>query len=211
MYEEARLAIQIVSAALCFILLRYMIKPYILTKEEQYLGLPMGFGFLGVTEVLLAIGIIFPITNLGLISLIMRTFSFVFIAFTYFFSTKPSKFGRFVWIIPLSSIIVGIATVCLYIIREPLSVTGISTSLGFLLRLLGLLCLSYVCINTLRSHIKNLEPTTIRIPLGFIMLAISQYSQLIRVADSNYLYGVSFIGGIIARFIGLAIFVGAVF
>ncbi|MDI9578137.1 MAG: hypothetical protein QM398_08400 [Thermoproteota archaeon] len=43
------------------------------------------------------------------------------------------------------------------------------------------------------------------------MLAISQYSQLIRVADSNYLYGVSFIGGIIARFIGLAIFVGAVF
>jgi hypothetical protein len=37
--------IEIVSAILCFVLLRSMIKPYRTTGEGRYLGLPLGFGF----------------------------------------------------------------------------------------------------------------------------------------------------------------------
>jgi hypothetical protein len=74
MYEVPRLAIEIASAILYFILVRYMIKPYGLTREERYLGLPLGFAFLGVSEVLLAIGIITPQSELGAVSLVMRTF-----------------------------------------------------------------------------------------------------------------------------------------
>ena len=206
MYEVPRLAIQIASAILYFILVRYMIKPYGLTREERYLGLPLGFVFLGVSEVLLAIGIITPLSELGTISLIMRTFAFVFLAFTYYFSREPTRNSRFVWIITLSFIIVGLTTLCLSLVSAPLMTTGISANFGIFLRILALFCLSYICIHTLRSHTKEPDPTTIWIPIGFLLLAISQYSQLIRAADENYLYGVAFIGGLTARFIGLAIF-----
>ncbi|MCL5876971.1 MAG: hypothetical protein M1540_04065 [Candidatus Bathyarchaeota archaeon] len=206
MYEVPRLAIEIASAILYFILVRYMIKPYGLTREERYLGLPLGFGFLGVAETILAIGIILPIHGIGTVSVVMRTFAFVFLAFTYYFSKKPSKNSRFAWIIILSSIIVGLTTWILSLVSAPLMTIGITTSFGIFLRILALVCLSYICIHTLRSHIKSLDPTTIWIPLGFILLAISQYSQLIRAADENYLYGVAFVGGLAARLIGLAVF-----
>jgi hypothetical protein len=206
MYEVHRLAIEIASAIIYFILVRYMIKPYGLTREERYLGLPLGFVFLGVSETLLAIGIITPLSQLGTVSLVMRTFAFVFLAFTYYFSREPTRNSRFVWIVSLSCIIVGLTTLCLSLVSAPLMAMGISASFGIFLRILALFCLSYICIHTLRSHIKEPDPTTIWIPLGFLLLAISQYSQLIRAADEDYLYGVAFIGGIAARFIGLAVF-----
>jgi hypothetical protein len=206
MYEVPRLAIEIASAVLYFVLVRYMIKPYGFTREERYLGLPLGFVFLGVSELLLAIGIITPLNELGTVSLVMRTFAFVFLAFTYYFSREPTRNSRFVWIITLSCIIVGLTTLCLSLVSAPLMAMGISASFGIFLRILALFCLSYICIHTLRSHTKEPDPTTIWIPLGFLLLAISQYSQLIRAADEDYLYGVAFIGGIAARFIGLAFF-----
>ena len=184
MYEVPRLAVEIVSAILYFILVRYMIKPYGLTREERYLGLPLGFLFLGFSEILLAIGIITPLSELGIVSLVMRTFAVVFLAFTYYFSREPSRNSRFVWIITLSLIIVGLTTFCLSLISAPLMTIGISASFGIFLRILALVCLSYICIHTLRSHIKKPDPTTIWIPLGFLLLlAVSQYSQLIRAAD----------------------------
>jgi hypothetical protein len=206
MYEAPRFAIEIASAILYFILLRYMIKPYGLTREERYLGLPLGFGFLGIAEMILAIGIIYPINGLGTVSVVMRTFAFVFLAFTYYFSKKPSKNSRFIWVIILSVIIVGLTTWLLWLFSAPLLTLGITAGFGIFLRILALVCLSYICIHTIRSHIKSLDPTTIWIPLGFIMLSVSQYSQLIRAADENYLYGVAFVGGLTARLIALAIF-----
>lgn len=206
MYEVPRLAIEIASATLYFILVRYMIKPYGLTREERYLGLPLGFAFLGVSQILLAIGIITPQSELGAVSLVIRTFAFVFLAFTYYFSREPTRNSRFVWIITLSFIIVGLTTLCLYLFSVPLISIGIYPSLGIFLRILALFCLSYICIHTLKSHAKEPDPTTIWIPLGFLLLAISQYSQLIRAADENYLYGVAFIGSLTARLIGLAVF-----
>jgi hypothetical protein len=206
MYEFHRLAIEIASAILYFILVRYMIKPYGLTREERYLGLPLGFAFLGISEIFLGLGITLTINGLMVLSLVIRTFAYVFFAFTYYFSRQSSKNSRFIWIIILSSLIVGLTSLCLFLFNDPLVSLGISSSFGIFLRALELIFLSYICLHTLRSHIQSPDPTTIWIPLGFILLAVSQYSQLIRAADQDYLYGVAFVGGLTTRLIALAVF-----
>jgi hypothetical protein len=208
MYEVPRVAVEVISAVLCFILVRYMIKPYDLTREQRYLGLPLGFTFLGAASILLGIGIIWSLEELATVSLVVKTFSFVFLAITYYFAKTPSKNSRVIWQITLSFTIVGLAILCLILISSPLLNLEVSNSLNIFLRVIELFCLSYICIHTLNSHIKAPEPTTIWIPSGFILLGISQYSQLIRAIDQsqNYVYDAAFIGGLATRLIGLAIF-----
>ncbi len=46
-----RFAVDAVSAIMCVVLVRFMIKPYQLTRESRYLGLPIGFGLLGLSYV----------------------------------------------------------------------------------------------------------------------------------------------------------------
>jgi hypothetical protein len=71
-------SVEIVSALLCFALLRFMYKPYKLTRESRYLGLPLGFAFLGIAEILLVIGIEFSSGDFRFYSLLTRTFAYVF-------------------------------------------------------------------------------------------------------------------------------------
>lgn len=42
-------SIDIIVIVICGILLKFMIKPYQATGENRYLGLPLGFGVLGLT------------------------------------------------------------------------------------------------------------------------------------------------------------------
>jgi hypothetical protein len=106
----------------------------------------------------------------------------------------------------LSLLIVGTAISSLVLVGAPLLDIEAPASLSVILRLISLLFIGYVCISTIKSHIKQPDPTTIWIPLGFIMLGISQYSQVIRFLDEGAAYGGAFIGGIVSRFIALGIF-----
>ena len=50
MYEnELRIIIEVASAIICFIFVWFIAKPYRLTREGRYLGLPLGFAFLGIS------------------------------------------------------------------------------------------------------------------------------------------------------------------
>ena len=84
MYQEARVIVEVVSAIICFILVRYMIKPYSLTKEGRYLGLPLGFTFLGASYVISALAYteLYHFSDFLWIQLLARTFAFVFLAVT---------------------------------------------------------------------------------------------------------------------------------
>ena len=70
-------------------------------------------------------------------------------------------------------------------------------------RVFDITCLTYLSFYTLRSHVRNPDPTTIWIPFGFILLGISQYSLLIWVIDaSNF----AFTGFLLTRLAGLVVF-----
>ena len=211
MPEVVDFGIEVASAVLCFVLVRFMFKPYSLTKEGRYLGLPVGFAFLGISEAMLAIGILQPAGELRLISLLTRTFAYVFMAATYYFSKEPAKKSRVLWSITFGLIIVSLTTLAVLMVRGLEFGFNLNPSLSIFLRLLALFCISYMCVRTLRSHLQALEPSTLWIPIGFIFLGISQYSLIIWAADANFSQGYAFVGGLIARFVGLGIFVAVAY
>ena len=211
MPEVVDFGIEVASAVLCFVLVRFMFKPYSLTKEGRYLGLPVGFAFLGISEAMLAIGILQPAGELRLISLLTRTFAYVFMAATYYFSKEPAKKSRLLWSITFGLIIVSLTTLAVLMVRGLEFGFNLNPSLSIFLRLLALFCISYMCVRTLRSHLQALEPSTLWIPIGFIFLGISQYSLIIWAADANFSQGYAFVGGLIARFVGLGIFIAVAY
>jgi hypothetical protein len=204
MYEEARVAIEVVSAIACFILVRFMIKPYTFTREGRYLGLPLGFSFLGISYAFSAIAWTGAFYFFGLlwVQLITRTFAFVFLAITYYFSEKPSN-TRLLWDFTLSLLIVAAAVLFPLGFLAPQFASDSYNAFQVYIRVFTVPCLVYIAIQTLRSHIKNPDPTTIWIPQGFILLAISQYSLLFWYTDASY---PAFWGAMALRLAALAIF-----
>jgi hypothetical protein len=207
MYDlTIRIVAEVVSAILCFILLRFMIKPYRLTGESRYLGLPLGYTFLGISYILGAItlsGLFSSYFKLAWIPLLARTFAFSFLVVTYYFSKGSSKNTRLLWDITLSLLIIFLAaSVAAVLIFPELAASSYMPTQEYF-RIFDIICLTYISFYTLRSHVRNPNPTTIWIPFGFILLGISQYSLLIWVIDaSNF----AFTGAMLIRLAGLIVF-----
>ena len=201
-----QVTIEAISAALCFILVRFMIKPYSLTRESRFLCLPLGFGFLGASYILGAIAFTqtsFSVNALAWLQLLSRTFAYAFLVVTYYFSKKPSKNSQIIWNIVLSLLIVALLSSVAAVIIVPQFTVNSYQATQIYVRIFNIICLAYISIHTLRSHLKNSEPATIVIPFGFILFGISQYSILIWAIDgSNF----AFIGGLVLRLAALAVF-----
>lgn len=210
MYDEARITVEVVSAIVCFIIVRFMIKPYWLTRESRYLGLPLGFSFLGVSYLIsaLAYSKLFYFFELLWIQLLARTFAFVFLVVTYHFSKKPSKNTRLLWDTTFSLLIVTLIALFLLVVIFPQVASHSYNSSQLYVRIFNIICLSYIAIHTLRSHVKKPDPTTIWVPLGFILLAISQYSLLFWYIDDSF---AAFTGSLALRLAGLAVFLAVVY
>ncbi len=210
MYQEARITVEVVSAIICFILVRYMIKPYSLTREGRYIGLPLGFAFLGVSYVIAAFAYseLYYVSELLWIQLLTRTFAFVFLAVTYYFSNKPAKNTRLLWDITFSLLIVSLIALFLVIFIFPQVALSNYNASQMYIRVFNVICLSYIVIHTLRSHIRKPDPTTIWIPLGFIMFAISQYSLLFWYTDNSL---AAFTGSLTLRIMALVVFLAVTY
>jgi heme A synthase len=207
MYDPTiRTVVELVSAILCFILLRFMIKPYKLTGEGRYLGLPLGFVFLGVSYVIGAIAFsqtFLPNRELSYLQLFSRTFSYCFLVVTYYFSKKPSENSRIKWDITLSLLIVALtASIAVAIIIPQFAVDSYQAAQVYV-RIFNIICLIYISIHTIRSHVRKPDQATIWIPFGFILLGISQYSLLIWVIDKSIF---AFNGALVLRLAALTIF-----
>jgi hypothetical protein len=186
MYDVARIIIEIASAIVCLILVRFMIKPFQLTRESRYIGLPLGFIFLGTSYAIAAIAYTEPI----------------------YFSKKPSKGTQLWWNITLSVLVVALIALFLVIVIDPQAASNGYAASQVYVRIFNVICLSYIAIHSLRSHIKDPDPTTIWTPLGFILLAISQYSLLFWYIDSSF---AAFWGALVLRLLALAVFLFVAF
>ena len=68
------------------------------------------------------------------------------------------------------------------------------------------LSISYIFVLTFRQHVQLSDPTTVWTPVAFGLLGVSQYSLIIWASDAHFSYGFAFVGGILARLLGLSIF-----
>lgn len=202
LYTTEHIIIEIISAIACFILVRFMIKPYQLTGKTQYLGLPIGFGFLGVSYTVSTIVYsFFNFPELGWVQLFVRGFAFLVLAITYFFS-KAEKNARLLWkiILALLAIIFVVMTLLVTVVSPQVSLEDYRLSY-FVIRTFSLFSLGYIIIHTLRNN--RTDAKTVASSLGFVLLAIEQYSQLIWVVDASYF---ALFGGLTFRLGSLAVF-----
>ncbi len=204
MYDVERITIEVVSAIACFILVRYMIKPFRLTGETRYLGLPLGFGFLGASYAFSALSYspLFDFSNSGWVQLFVRGFAFLFLAVTYYFS-RSEKHPRLLWNVTLGLLAAILAIMILLVIFSPQIQLPDYRLSQMVVRGFSLLCLSYISIHALKSHVEHSDPTTLVAPFGYILLGIGQYSSLIWAVDRSYF---ALFGGLALRLAGLAVF-----
>jgi hypothetical protein len=205
-YQEFRIAYEVTSAILCFILVWFMVKPYRFTKRGRYVGLPLAFGLLGASyffsAVIYAELTSSPLTLLWF-QIVARTFAFVFLAATYLFSKKTSEISQLIWNVTFSLIVVAILTSVAAVIFLPeLNYENYRAASAYV-RIFIIISLIYIIISTLRSHITKPDSTTLLPPLGYVMFAISQYSLIIWAAEESM---VAWWGALALRWGGLAIF-----
>jgi hypothetical protein len=204
MYDIERITIEVISAILCFILVRFMIKPFRLTGETRYLGLPLGFGFLGASYTFSALSFspLFNFDNSGWVQLFVRAFAFLFLAVTYYFS-RSEKRPKLLWNTTLGVLAAILTILILLAIIDPEFRWPNYLQAQVYVRIFDLICLSYISIHALKSHIEKPDPTTLMIPFGYILLGIGQYSLLIWAIDVSIF---AFFAGLAFRLTGLAIF-----
>jgi hypothetical protein len=73
----------------------------------------------------------------------------------------------------------------------------------FVIRTLSAVSLAYIALHALKNHVGT-DRVAIASAMGFILLAIEQYSQLIWVTDRSYF---ALFGGLTFRLVGLAVFI----
>jgi len=212
MANLALILMEVISAILCFVLLRFMIKPYRTTGEGRYLGLPLGFGFLGVSYIFMGFALYFEsflfVDDLKWLQLFTQTYAFAFLAATYYFSKKPAKNTRVWWDITYAGLVFAAVVSYLLVFEPPMFGLPSYKTVDEYFRIFNIVCLAYISIHTLRSHVSQPDPKTIWIPLSYLLLGFSQYSFLIWSIDSSF---AAFVGAHILRIAGLLVFVFVVY
>lgn len=202
------IVVELVSAVLCFVLVRFMINPYRATGESRYLGLPVGFSLLGFSYIFMIAALYFKsfslIEETTWLTIFMEAYAFAFIAATYFFSKKPADNSRLLWNGFYAVLIITALSLYLVLVEPP---TYGSQDFGVANRdvlLFNIACIVYISIFTLRNHFLKPDPQTILVPFGYILLGFSQYSLLILSMGPNF---VASVGANLLRILGLLIFV----
>ena len=212
MENLALILMEVVSAILCFVLLRFMIKPYRTTGEGRYLGLPLGFGFLGVSYVLMGFALYFEsflfVDDIKWLQLFTQTYAFAFLAATYYFSKKPAKSTRLWWNITYAGLVFAAVVSYLVVFEPPMLGLPSYKTVDEYFRLFNIVCLAYVSIHTLGSHVSHPDPKTIWIPISYLLLGFGQYSSLIWSLDSSFS---AYVGAHLLRLSGLLVFLFVVY
>jgi hypothetical protein len=208
-YQIPRIIIEIISAVACIILLKFMIKPYSITREGRYIGLPLGFGFLGASYILSAVAYAQPNfydSDLKWVQLLARAFSFLFLAVAYYFSKKPSKNSRLIWDVTFSFLFVCLGALLIVLFVAPPAVLGNYESyqtVNLFVRALNIVCLSYIVIHCFRENQKEHDKMTVLILSGYVLLGVSQGSYLLYVLYTDYS---AFWISLTLRLVGLTVF-----
>lgn len=211
-----RTAIEILSAIICLILLKFMIKPYSVTRESRYLGLPLGFGLLGASYAVSAIAYIernymASATDTTMwIQLLFRGFTFLFLSVTYYFSKKPSKNSRYLWNTIFSGLFVSLSALLLQFFIAPQIHQSNYLTINTFIRILSIICIAYIFIHCFREYKKDPDPISLWVLIGYAILGFSQLIYSIIFFYCSGIYGnEAFFSSVFLRLISLSIFLFA--
>lgn len=197
-----------ISAAMTLILVWFMIKPYKMTGESRFLGLPMGFMFLGVSNIFMVVSLLLGESSLfgefRWLQLYTEVYAFVFLAVTYYLSPKTREQRARLLMQVLTSLLFLVLILVIVVVFLPpmLTFPSVKTAEEYF-RFFNMALALYVTFRTLRSHVLKPESETVLGVLGYALLGFSQYSLLIWSLDSSFS---ALLGGYVIRIAGLLVF-----
>lgn len=207
MDNPALIVAEVVSAILCFILIRFMMKPYQYTGESRYIGLPLGLAFLGISYILMGLALYFEaslfVEEIKWLQLFTQAYAFAFLAVTYYFSKKTHESTRLWGEITYAGLFFAVVVSYLIVFEPPMFGLPSYKTVDEYFRLFNIICLAYIAVHTLRSHAARPDSKTIWIPFSYLLLGFGQYSSLIWSLDSSFS---AFVGAHFLRLAGLLVF-----
>jgi len=231
------LLITIASVALCSIIAFYFFRSYKFSGFRYLLGLPMGFAILGASFVCEHLSLIYY-TNYLLyhlffwMQLSLQSEALALIALSYMLKNRVgrSKDDYATADLDLSKVLIHdsmstkardllISILPIIVISIPFMVTISAlfvqpflndvelADLSFYTKIFDMLILGYVFKSTVVSLVKGANIKLLYVPAAFALLWLGQYSLMINYFDND---SIPFIGSIVARLAGLALFVYAI-
>jgi hypothetical protein len=205
---DSLVIIEGISTILAFILVWFTIKPYKTFEDSRYLSLPIGFTLLGFSYIFMGASLIFQtassVERAKWMHLFTGAYAFAFLAVTYYFEAKrPGKETSTQVQALISLSLISLTFLVAVLFFPPLLEIPDYKTADEYFRLFNMSMALYIVYRTLRSHVATPEPATILAPLGFALLAFSQYSLLIWSIDSSLS---AFLGAHVLRIFSLLIF-----
>ena len=231
------LLITIASVALCSVIAFYFFRSYKFSGFRYLLGLPMGFVILGTSFVFEHLSLIYY-TNYLLyhlffwMQLSLQSEALALIALSYMLKNRvgSGKADDAIADLNLSKVLIHdnmstkargllISTLPMIVISIPFMVTISAlfvqpflndvelADLSFYTKIFDMLILGYVFKSTVVSLVKGANIKLLYVPAAFALLWLGQYSLMINYFDND---SIPFIGSIVARLAGLALFVYAI-
>jgi hypothetical protein len=231
------LVITIASVSLCCIIAFYFFRSYKFSGFRYLLGLPMGFVILGTSFVFEHLSLIYY-TNYLLyhlffwMQLSLQSEALALIALSYMLKNRVgwgkdddatanlefskvlihdsmSTKGRDLLISILPMIVISIpfmVTISALFMQPFLNYVEL-VDLSFYTKIFDMIILGYVFQSTIVSLVKGANIKLLYVPAAFALLWLGQYSLMINYFDND---SIPFIGSIVARLAGLALFVYAI-
>lgn len=236
----ASILITIASVSLCCIIAFYFFRSYKFSGFRYLLGIPIGFAILGTSFVFEHLSLIYYnnylLYHLCLwMQLTLQSEALALIALSYMLKNRIGNGGRgdddataglifakifipysmsskvrgfLAGVLPIIVILVPlVVTICTLFIRPFLNNVELS-DLSFYTKIFDMVVLGYVFKTTIESLVKGANIKLLYVPAAFALLWLGQYSLMINYFDDG---PIPFIGSIVARLAGLALFVYAIY
>lgn len=231
------LLITIASVFLCSVIAFYFFRSYKFSGFRYLLGLPMGFAILGVSFVCEHLSLIYYPNYLLYhlffwMQLSLQSEALALIALSYMLKNRVgwSKDDYATTDQDLSKVLIHdsmstkvrdllISILPMIVISIPFMVTISAlfvqpflndvelADLSFYTKIFDMIILGYVFKSTIVSLVKGANIKLLYVPAAFALLWLGQYSLMINYFDNG---SIPFIGSIVARLAGLALFVYAI-
>src|SRR3989442_9890391 len=231
------LLITIASISLCSIIAFYFFRSYKFSGFRYLLGLPMGFAILGVSFVCEHLSLIYYPNYLLYhlffwMQLSLQSEALALIALSYMLKNRVgmgkdnyattdrdlskvlihdsmSTKARDLLIGILPMIVISIpfmVTISALFVQPFLNYVELA-DLSFYMKIFDMIILGYIFKSTILSLVKGASIELLYVPAAFALLWLGQYSLMLNYFDND---SIPFIGSLVARLAGLALFVYAI-
>ena len=231
----------IASIFLCSVISLYFYRTYRFSGYRYLLGLPTGFVILAISFVFghLSVAYLYSHVDQSLenillcIQLALRSEGFAFIALSYMLKNRigastingllPAtsrilfspqsysnaiKIKEMIAILPMILISIPLMITISALVVQPILNDTEVKDMSIYTTIFNIMVLGYIFIKSLKALVRSANIKLLYIPAAFALLWLEQYSLIINYFDNNQF---AFMGSIIARLVGLGLFVLAIY